>query len=109
MTDRESVIATVPVGYADGMKRSLSNKGRVLVNGEYAPIVGRICMDQFMVDVTDIPDVKERDPVVIFGRSGDKLLPVEEVADLAGSFNYEFVCGVSHRVPRRFIGEPQRY
>ena len=109
VTEREAVIATVPVGYADGMKRSLSNKGRVLINGEYAPIVGRICMDQFMVDVTDIPGVKERDPVVIFGRSGDKFLPVEEVANLAGSFNYEFVCGVSGRVPRRYIGDPGRY
>lgn len=109
VTEREAVIATVPVGYADGMKRSLSNKGRVLINGEYAPIVGRICMDQFMVDVTDIPGVKERDPVVIFGRSGDKYLPVEEVANLAGSFNYEFVCGVSGRVPRRYIGDPGRY
>lgn len=109
VTERESVIATVPVGYADGMKRSLSNKGRVLINGEYAPIVGRICMDQFMIDVTDIPGVKERDPVVIFGRSGEKFLPVEEVADLAGSFNYEFICGVGHRVPRRFIGEPRAY
>ena len=109
VTDRESVIATVPVGYADGMKRSLSNKGRVLINGEYAPILGRICMDQFMVDVTDIPGVKERDPVVIFGRSGDKFLSVEEVANLAGSFNYEFICGLTHRVPRRFIGEPRAY
>ncbi len=102
VTERESVIATVPVGYADGMKRSLSNKGRVLINGNYAPIVGRICMDQFMIDVTDIPGVKERDPVVIFGQSADKFMPVEEVADLAGSFNYEFVCGIGHRVPRMF-------
>ena len=105
VTERESLIATVPVGYADGMKRSLSNKGRVLVNGCYAPICGRICMDQFMIDVTDIPGVKERDPVVIFGRSADKFIPVEEVADLAGSFNYEFVCGIGGRVPRCFVGE----
>lgn len=109
VTERESVIATVPVGYADGMKRSLSNKGRVLVNGEYAPIVGRICMDQFMIDVTDIPGVKLRDPVVIFGRSGDKFISVEEVADLAGSFNYEFICSVTSRVPRKFIGDPRVY
>ncbi len=109
VTERESVIATVPVGYADGMKRSLSNKGRVLVNGEYAPICGRICMDQFMIDVTDISDVKEGDAVVIIGKSGDKQLTVEEVADLAGSFNYEFVCGITNRVPRWFIGEPRIY
>ena len=109
VTERETVIATVPVGYADGMKRSLSNKGRVLVNGNYAPIIGRICMDQFMIDVTDIDDVEMGDPVVIFGRSGDKFLPVEEIADLAGSFNYEFVCGIKARVPRRYIGDTGVY
>ncbi|MBR6229431.1 MAG: alanine racemase [Eubacterium sp.] len=109
VTERETVVATVPVGYADGMKRSLSGKGRVLINGNYAPILGRICMDQFMVDVTDIPGVKDGDPVVIFGRSGDKVIPVEEIADLAGSFNYEFVCGLGNRVPRRYIGEPGSY
>ena len=109
VTERESVVATVPVGYADGMKRSLSNKGRVLVNGSYAPIIGRICMDQFMIDVTDIPGVKMGDAVVIFGRSGDKIIPVEEIADLAGSFNYEFVCGIKQRVPRRYIGDPGVY
>lgn len=109
VTKRDSVIATVPVGYADGMIRSLSNKGRVLVNGEYAPICGRICMDQFMIDVTDIPEAKEGDAVVIVGKSGDKQISVEEVADLAGSFNYEFVCGISARVPRWFIGEPRVY
>lgn len=109
VTKRESVIATVPVGYADGMKRSLSNKGRVLVNGEYAPICGRICMDQFMIDVTDIGGVKQGDPVVIIGKSGSKQISVEEIADLAGSFNYEFVCGISSRVPRWFIGEPRIY
>ena len=109
VTPKEETIATVPVGYADGMKRSLSNKGHVLVNGHACPIRGRICMDQFMIDVSEVPGVKEGDPVVIFGRSGDLFLPVEEVADLAGSFNYEFVCGVSSRVPRRFIGEPRSY
>ena len=109
VTERETVIATVPVGYADGMKRSLSGKGRVLVNGSYAPILGRICMDQFMIDVTDIQGVKDGDPVVIFGRSGDKVISVEEIADLAGSFNYEFICGLTSRVPRRYLGEPRMY
>ena len=109
VTQRESLIATVPMGYADGMKRSLSNKGRVLVNGEYAPIVGRICMDQFMIDVTDIEGVRQGDPVVIIGKSGEKRISVEEVANLAGSFNYEFVCGIKSRVPRWFIGEPRIY
>lgn len=100
--NREMCIATVPVGYADGIKRALSNRGRVLINGTYAPIVGRICMDQFMIDVTDIPDVKAGDVVTIFGRDGDKYLPVEEIAEAAGSFNYEFVCSITERVPRKY-------
>ncbi|MBO6107912.1 MAG: alanine racemase [Eubacterium sp.] len=109
ITDREELIATVPVGYADGMKRSLSNKGRVLVNGHFAPIRGRICMDQFMIDVSDVPDVKEGDTVVIFGRSGNETISVEEIADLSGSFNYEFLCGIKSRVPRKFIGDVGLY
>ncbi len=100
---RPTVVATVPVGYADGMKRCLSGCGRVLVRGQYAPILGRICMDQFMVDVTDIPEVAEGDCVTIFGRDGDRMIPVEEVADLAHSFNYEFVCSITSRVPRKYI------
>lgn len=95
-------VATVPVGYADGMKRDLSGKGRVLVHGEYAPILGRVCMDQFMIDVTGIPGVKIGDVVTIFGRDGDRMIPVEEVAALSHSFNYEFVCSVTNRVPRRY-------
>lgn len=95
-------VATVPVGYADGMKRDLSGKGRVLVHGEYAPILGRVCMDQFMIDVTGIPGVKMGDVVTIFGRDGDRMIPVEEVAALSHSFNYEFVCSVTNRVPRRY-------
>lgn len=96
------LIATVPVGYADGLKRDLSGKGRVLVHGEYAPILGRVCMDQFMIDVTHIPNVKMGDTVTIFGRDGDRCIPVEEVAKLSHSFNYEFVCGVTNRVPRKY-------
>lgn len=95
-------VATVPVGYADGMKRDLSGKGRVLVHGEYAPILGRVCMDQFMIDVTGIPGVKMGDVVTIFGRDGNHMIPVEEVAALSHSFNYEFVCSVTNRVPRRY-------
>ncbi|MCH5252664.1 MAG: alanine racemase [Lachnospiraceae bacterium] len=93
-------IATIPVGYADGMRRELSNRGRVLVHGQYADIVGRVCMDQFMIDVTDIPDVKEGDVVTIVGRDGKKEISVEEIAALSHSFNYEFVCCVTNRVPR---------
>lgn len=98
-------VATIPVGYADGMKRDLSGKGRVLVCGQYAPILGRICMDQFMIDVTDIADVKTGEEVVIFGRQGKKEIPVEEIAAGSHSFNYEFVCSVSQRVPRKYVEE----
>lgn len=100
VTKKQMRIATVPVGYADGFPRSLSNKGRVLVHGKYAPIIGRICMDQFMIDITDIPDVSQDDVVTLVGKDGDAFIPVEEQADLSGSFNYEFVCDISKRVPR---------
>lgn len=93
-------VATLSVGYADGYKRCLSGVGRVLINGEYAPILGRVCMDQMMVDVTNIPDVKVEDEVVLFGKSANKILSVEEIADMSHSFNYEFVCSVSARVVR---------
>lgn len=93
-------VATIPVGYADGYPRALSNKGRVLIAGKSARIIGRICMDQFMVDVTGIPQAKQWDTVTLVGRDGAESIPVEEPAQLAGSFNYEFVCGISRRVPR---------
>lgn len=99
-TKRTTRVATIPVGYADGYPRALSNKGRVLIHGQSAPILGRICMDQFMVDVTDIPDAKEGDIVTLFGRDGDAFLSVEEVSEMAHSFNYEMVCNVGKRVPR---------
>ena len=103
-TDKEkTVIATVPVGYGDGYPRALSNKGKVLIHGQYAPIVGRVCMDQFMVDVTDIPNVQQGDEVTLVGTDGDKRISVEEVADNAYSFNYEFCCGINKRVPRVYI------
>lgn len=96
------VIATLPVGYADGYPRCLSNKGKVIVNGKYAPIVGRICMDQFMVDITDIDDVNLDTPVVLIGRRGDAALTMEEVGNAAHSFNYELACRISKRVPRTY-------
>ena len=99
-TQRETRVATIPVGYADGYPRALSNRGYVLIHGQKAPILGRVCMDQFMVDVTEIADVRIKTPVTLFGRDGDAVLPVEEVADMSGSFNYEFVCDVGKRVPR---------
>lgn len=103
VSKRKEKIATIPVGYADGLKRDLSNKGRVLIRGEYAPIVGRICMDQFMVDVTEIEGVSVGDEVTIFGYDGDKFIPIEEIAGLSHSFNYEYVCGITGRVPRLYM------
>ena len=96
-------IATVSVGYADGYPRALSNMGRVLIRGQAAPILGRVCMDQLMVDVTDIPDVQTEDVVTLIGWDGDEHIPVEEVADPAGRFNYEMLCTISARVPRVYI------
>ena len=100
VTTRETRVATVPVGYADGYRRSLSGKFYVLIRGKKAPILGRVCMDHMMVDVTDIPDVTPRDQVVLVGRSGDEEITMEQIAAAADSFNYEFVCGISRRVPR---------
>ena len=96
-------VATVPVGYADGYRRSLSSRFYVLIRGQKAPILGRVCMDQLMVDVTGIEDVVVGDTVTLIGTDGDKTITVEEIAEAAGSFNYEFVCGISRRVCRRYL------
>ncbi len=93
------IIATVSAGYADGVPRLLSNKGYMLVHGQKAPIVGRVCMDQLCLDVTDIPNVKMGDVVTIFGPG----LPVEEIAKKVKTINYEIVCGITKRVPRIYI------
>lgn len=102
-THQKTKIATIPVGYADGFSRSLGNKGRVLIRGQYAPIVGNICMDQFMVDVTKIKGVSVEDEVVLFGKQGEKEIPVEEIAQLLGTINYEIVCMIGKRVPRVYV------
>ena len=94
-------IAAIPVGYADGYPRCLSNNGKVLINGQFAPITGRVCMDQFMVDITGI-DAKIGDTVVLIGKSGDKELSMEEVSESAYSFNYELPCRIARRVPRSY-------
>ena len=100
VTCRPTVVATVPVGYADGYRRSLSGKFHVLIRGQKAPILGRICMDQMMVDVTDIPGVALDDRVTLVGGDGRHRISMERIAAAADSFNYEFVCGISRRVPR---------
>ena len=100
VASRDTILATVPVGYADGYLRSLSGKGNVLIRGKRAPICGRVCMDQMMVDVTDIKDVCVGDTVTLVGTQEGAVLSVEEVSELAGSFNYEFICEVARRVPR---------
>lgn len=93
-------IATIPVGYGDGYARGLSNKGYVLVHGKRAPIIGRICMDQFMIDVTKIPEAIEGDKVTLIGRDGGEKITMEELGELSGRFNYEFACDLGRRVPR---------
>ena len=101
VTDKpETTIATVPVGYGDGYPRMLSNKGYVLIHGKRAPIVGRVCMDQFMVDVSDIPEVAQGDEVVLVGKQEDDEIRLEDLSALCGRFNYEFVCDINKRVPR---------
>ncbi|HJB01986.1 MAG TPA: alanine racemase [Candidatus Mediterraneibacter merdavium] len=93
-------VATIPVGYGDGYPRSLSNKGSVLIHGKRARILGRVCMDQFMVDVTEIPETKFMDRVMLVGSDGDDRISVEELSELSGRFNYEFVCCLGKRIPR---------
>lgn len=102
-TSKKAKIATIPVGYADGYSRRLSNKGRVIINGEYADIVGRVCMDQFMVDVTHIPDVKLGDEVILIGTQNGKTVSADEIAEIMGTINYEVTCLVSKRVPRILV------
>ncbi len=102
VTSKSEKIATIPVGYGDGYPRSLSNKGYVLIHGKKAPICGRVCMDQMMVNVTEIDGIKEGDEVTLIGQDGGNKITVEELADLAGTFNYEFVCGLGKRVPRLY-------
>ena len=96
-------IATIPVGYGDGYPRSLSSKGYVLIRGQKAPILGRVCMDQFMVDVSHIKDVCMGDKVTLIGNDEKECITVEELGELADKFNYEFVCGLSKRIPRTFV------
>ena len=101
--DKKIRVATIPAGYADGYPRTLSNKGWVLIHGQKAPILGRVCMDQFMVNVSDIPDVKAGDEVTLIGKDGDEFISIETFGDMSGRFSYEFACDISKRVPRVYL------
>jgi alanine racemase len=101
-TGKDSLIATVPIGYHDGFPRSLSNRGRVIINRRFAPVVGRISMDWTLIDVTDIPGVKVDDEVILIGNSGGLHIKAEDLAELAGTISYEITCGINNRVKKVF-------
>lgn len=109
VTDKRMRIATVPVGYGDGYPRSLSGKGYVLIRGRRAPILGRVCMDQFMVDVTMIPEAAEGDKVTLIGKDGAEELTMEELGTLSGRFNYELACDLGKRIPRIYYKDGRMY
>ena len=100
VTNRRTKVATIPVGYADGYSRNMSNVGKVIIRGQYAPIIGRICMDYFMVDVTDIKAISQGDVVTLLGRDGECIISVETLASWSHSFPYEMICTVGKRIPR---------
>jgi alanine racemase len=103
-TQRESRIATIPIGYDDGYRRALSNRGRMLVRGQFAPVVGRVSMDMTLIDVTDIPAVTADDYVTLMGTDGEESITAEDLGGLVGSISYEITCGISNRVPRIYHG-----
>ena len=105
VTEKRMRIATVPVGYGDGYPRSLSNKGYVLIRGKRARILGRVCMDQFMVDISDIPEAGEGDEVTLIGRDGEEEITMEMLGALSGRFNYELACDLGKRIPRVYYKE----
>jgi len=104
VADRDSVIATIPIGYQDGLPRVLSNRGRMIVGGKYAPIIGRVSMDWTTVDVTDIPNAQGGDIVTIIGSDGECEIRAEDLAKLTDTISYEITCGIGSRVPRIYIG-----
>ena len=105
ITKRKSKIATIPIGYADGYSRLLSGKAKVIINGKFAPVVGRICMDQCMIDVTDIHEVKVGDEVILLGKEGNLKFNADDFAEIMGTINYEITCMLKQRIPRVYIKE----
>lgn len=103
VTQRDTVVATVSVGYGDGYPRALSNKGYALIGGKKAPILGRVCMDQTMIDVTHIQDARVGDRVTLIGRDGEENITADDIAKLVGNINYEIVCSIAPRVPRIYV------
>jgi alanine racemase len=102
-TERKSVIGTLGVGYADGYTRMMSGKAKVIINGKFAPVVGNICMDQCMIDLTDVGDVKVGDEVILMGTDGNLKFDVDDIAPLLGTINYEVLCMIGRRIPRVYI------
>ena len=103
VADERRRVATIPVGYGDGYPRGLSNKGSILIQGKRAPILGRVCMDQFMVDVTEIPEAEELMEVTLIGEENGERITMEELGNLSGRFNYELACDIGKRVPRVYV------
>ena len=109
-TRRESIIATLPVGYVHGYNRLLSNRGEVLIRGKRCPIVGAVCMDMTLVDASSVPGVQLGEEAVLFGKQGDEIISVDEIASRINTVNYEVVCSIGNRVPRvyREIDPPSK-
>jgi alanine racemase len=103
-TEKDSIIATIPIGYQDGYSRTLSNSGKVIVNNHFAPVVGRISMDWTIIDVTDVPNIKINDEVILIGESGNLKITAEELARKTGTISYEITCGINRRVTRKYVG-----
>ena len=108
VAERESVVATLPVGYADGYPRLLSNRASVLIRGQRAPIIGSICMDLCMIDVTDLEEVNLEDEVVLMGNQGGETISADELAAHAETISYEILTGIQKRVPRLYVNEPSK-
>ena len=106
-TQRDSMIATIPIGYDDGYSRVLSNRGRVIVRGKFVPVVGRVSMDLTLIDVTDVPEASLNDHVTLIGRDGDLSITAEDIAETIGTISYEVTCGISGRVPRKYVSSKQ--